>query len=114
VSDYKLTPEEQKRVAEIVAKMHSLGDVIKKVMPDLDDEECGTLAHNLADVWGIARNHCERVETILKLQGPDDSKILGGLLEDLFYGDMEGELPYHLESMRETLPAIIERLLPNE
>jgi hypothetical protein len=114
VSDYKLTPEEHKRVAEIAEKMHSLGDVIKKVAPDLGDEECGTLSHNLADLWDIARKHCERVDAILKLKGPDDRKKLGELLDDLFYGDIEGELPYHLESMRETLPAIIERLHPSK
>ena len=110
VSDGGLSEEDRKRVAEIAKLMNELVIVLKAVMPEASGDEVGTLAHNLADYWDICRHQHDRVSKILTMRGPGDRKVLADELADLIYGDIDGELPYHLESMRETLPKIIERL----
>jgi len=105
-----LSEEDRKRVAEIAGLINELVTVLKAVMPEASGDEVGTLAHNLADYWDIFRRHHDRVSKILTMRGAADRKVLADELADLIYGDIDGELPYHLESMRETIPKIIERL----
>ena len=93
-----------------VQRWNAIGNVLKKVMPDATDDLIGTVTHDLGDFLEIAENHVARVEQILKLRGIEDQKKLAELLEDLYYGDVKHHLSYHVESMDETLPALIEKL----
>lgn len=92
------------------SKINALGEVLRRVIPDASDDLIGTVAHDLGDFLEIAENHRVRVEEILKLRGAEDQRKLAELLEDLYYGDVKHHLSYHVESMDEILPALIEKL----
>ncbi|MCU1306616.1 MAG: hypothetical protein JWN45_1311 [Acidobacteriaceae bacterium] len=91
-------------------KKRELEIALARIMPDATEDLIDTLSHDLSDFLEIAENHKRRVEAILKLQGPSDKTKLAELLEDLLYGDILAELPYHMDSMQEILPKLIETL----
>ena len=108
--EHPLSEAELKFVKRVVAKTNDIYDSLKRVMPEASDDLVGVVAHDLGDFWEIAENHRTRVEEILTLRGSQDKLRLAELLTDLFYGDVKGHLPNHVESMDETLPSLIEKL----
>ena len=55
--------------------MKTLQDALERVMPDVDKEQIGTLAHDFGDLWEFAKVHQERAAQIIEMKGPEDRKI---------------------------------------
>jgi len=108
--DTVLSAEDRDRIRRSVETEQSLVEVLQRVMPEANEDEIGELAHDLADFWELALKHQQRITEILKMQGTESRKRLADLLSDLFYGDVEIELKYHVESVNKTFPKLIRKL----
>lgn len=104
----ELSSADRDRVQKSADLMVKLEKALSSIMPAANEDEIGSLSHDLADLWSLAQQHTARIERILRL--PVDSRSeLDELLSDLLYGDIT-ELEYHLESLKKSLPGIIENL----
>jgi hypothetical protein len=83
--------------------------VLQSIIPEVAEDEVDSLSHDLADLWDIGQQHAKRIDRVVQLKGLDGRRELDEILSDLLYGDIT-ELEYHIESLKKTLPKIIERL----
>ncbi|MFY9559948.1 MAG: hypothetical protein WAQ52_06925 [Terriglobales bacterium] len=105
----ELSSEDRERIRKSAQLKVKLEKVLEAVIPSATDDEVDSLSHDLTDLWDLAQQHNEKIAEVLLLGGPEHQQKLDEILSDLLYGDVT-ELEYHIESLKKTLPKIIERL----